>query len=211
MDISEKRVQEMKNIMQKDSKEEITDEQAREASYNLTRYIELVYEVAMKQARNEKRLKKEPKGFPIEGHYSCLICHTSIGPETGWYHWGGQRCLNCHRAIANGVIPAYMLKNDKSYFRIWYLANTWKVRTVSIRKMVREGKLKARDITDEKGGIIEQIFLKADNPDLIERYSPERKSYDRHREKMSRKSSRELRNQMMKDLSRKRKRFSEKI
>ncbi len=206
MELSEERIQELKEIMQKDSREEITDEKAREAAHNFAGYLDIVWEVAKRHVQNEKRLKAEPDGFPVEGTYNCLVCYTSINPQTGWYHKGGQRCLNCHRAIKNGVIPAYVIKHSDSFFRMWKVADMFKVRTVSVRKMIREGKLVAREITNEEGKILDYIFLKKDNPGLIERHNPEWKSYIRHRDKMTEKSKREFREEMRKDMAKLRKR-----
>lgn len=166
---------------------EYTDAEADEALNNLAGLFDILWRSANEMAKKDRRLKSEPDGFPVEGQYSCLICGNSIDESTGWYHWGGQRCLTCHRAILDGTIPSFILKHRDSYFKSWKIADMLKVKAPTIRKMVREGKLKAREILNENGKVHDYIFLKKENLGFTERYSPSRKSYDRHRDKQSKK------------------------
>ena len=190
---------EYKEIYKKQYGKELSDSDAQDQANRLVGLFDLLFKCAEKELIREKKLKKEPDGFPVDGDYNCRVCGNHINPQTGWYHKGGARCFPCHQAVLNGTVPSFVFKNDKSYFRTWYLAHCWNKRMVSIRKMVREGKLKARDILNDQGKIHEQIFLKKENPSLVERYSPERKSWDRNREKVAKAHSRKLKEEFRKE------------
>ncbi len=190
MDI-DKLTEEIKRIESKDGKE-ITDEEARKGAHNMVGLVELLFEIWRKDKVKKDRLKKEPDGFPVEGQYSCLICRGGIDGTTGWYDWYGQKCLLCQRAIKEGIIPAFICKNDNSYFSLSDLKYTFKLKHQAIMKYIREEKLKPRIILNNEGKPHEYIFLKKENPGLIERYSPERKSHDRNRDKVSKARTKEM-------------------
>lgn len=175
-------VEEMKELSRNHGKE-YSDSEAREAAWNLTRYAELVWEIAKRETEKKARLKKKPGGFPVDGSYSCLVCGNSINEQTGWYDWYGQTCLLCHKAIQDGVIPAFVCTHSDSYFPMWRLTSDWKVRTPRVLKYIKEGKIKPRIILNEEGKPHAYIFLRKENPDLIMKNNPVRKSYDRNRKK----------------------------
>jgi hypothetical protein len=209
MELTEEMIQEFKDTAKKDGKD-ITDEEAKEAAWGLIRYAELIYEVASRETQLTARLRKEPDGFPVDGSYSCLVCGNGINEQTGWYHWGGSRCLLCHKAVLNGTVPQFIFKNRDSYFSIWALSRILKMKNVNIYKLVREGKLKARIVLEENGKPHEYIFLKKENPGIREAYSPARKSYDRNRDKRNRVWAREEAKKMKADMLKIRKRHTPK-
>ena len=185
MDITEEKIQEMKDVAKRCG-EEWTDEEARKAAYNLQGYAELVIEIAMEEVKRNKRLKKEPNGFPPDGHYSCKICRSATNQETGWYDKYGFKCLLCQSALNEGVITTFALINDDSYFSMWKLTNDLNVRSVTIRKFIKQGRLKARIILNNEGKEHACIFLKKENPDLKMENNPVKKSYDRNKKKKDR-------------------------
>ncbi len=192
MDISQKQIDDMKEIYHREGKE-ISDAEAEEAAYNINNFIELIWELSIKQAKLKRRLKKEPDGFPVDGQYSCLICGNSITPENGWYDKWGQKCLLCTKAVKDGTIPAFICEGRDSYYSLWHLKDKFGIKTSAAKKLAKEGKLKARIVLTEDGRPHEYIFLKKENPELIDpdRHSPARKSYDRNRDKVSAASTRE--------------------
>ena len=191
MHISKELTDELKEIYKEKEGKDLSDQEADKMASDLVGFFDILWTVSQRQARLDRRLRKEPDGFPVDGNYSCLICHNSITEVNGWYHWGGQRCLLCHKAIKEGVIPAYVLKHRNSYFSKWELQDKFGVKPQSVKKLIREGKITARAILNENGSVHEYLFLKEDNPHIFDRYTPVRKSYDRHRAKESRKWSRE--------------------
>lgn len=186
MDISQKQIDDMKELYRKEGKE-ISDTEANDAAYNLANFAELILDISMKQAKLKHRLKKEPDGFPVDGQYSCLICGYSINSENGWYDKLGPKCLICTEAVKDGVIPAFVCENHDSYYKTWHLKDKFGIKTPTAKKLVKDGKLKARIILTADGRPHEYIFLKKENPELIDpdRDSPARKSYDRNRDKVS--------------------------
>ncbi|MCX6747851.1 MAG: hypothetical protein NTW98_02830 [Candidatus Nomurabacteria bacterium] len=165
--------------------EDISDEQASLETDKLVGFFDLLWKCAKEDAIKKKRLKKEPNGFPVDGTYSCLICSNRIDHTNGWYDWFGQTCLTCYKAVKDGVIPTFIFQHRNSYFSISSLKYTFDIKHQTAKKYIKEGKLVPRIILNENGTPHEYIFLKKENPGLIERYSPERKSYDRSRAKRS--------------------------
>lgn len=192
MEISDDLVQEMKDMAKKAGKEEPSDIEAREIAGRLVGLVELLFDHGMEEARKKQRLKKEPGGFPVEGSYSCLICHNGINPTTGWYDRWGPKCLVCQKALNEGVVPTFICEHHDSYYSMWHLKDRFGIKHQTAKKLIREGKLKARMILCDDGTVHEYVFLKKENPELIdpERPSPAWKSYQRHRNKEIDKSMR---------------------
>ena len=183
MTASEEMVQEMKRLYKEERNEELSDEKAQEAAQNLIGLAELMYEIAMKEVQLKRRLKKEPAGFPVDGNYSCTVCGGSINEQNGWHSWYGNTCPLCRKAITDGVIPTFVCTDRESCFSMWKLTSDLKVRTPTILKYIREGRIKARIVLNNEGKSHTYIFLRKENPNLIQKNSPERKSYDRNKKK----------------------------
>ena len=68
-----------------------------------------------------------------------------------------------------------------------------------MKKLVRENKLKARIVLNEEGKPYSYIFLKKENPELIDpdRYTPARKSYDKNYHKKIDKWSKNLKEELL--------------
>lgn len=192
MEISDKMVEEFKELHRNRFKEELTDSEARESARNLLGLVKLLVDISAKDLRRKARFKKEPDGFPVDGQYSCMVCRTYIDPTSGWFTYYGPVCLLCNKAIRNGAVPVFVLQNRNSYFLTWQLKSTFGIHPATARKYLRENKLIAREVLNENGSVHEHIFLKKENPGLIERPSPERKSYDRHQRKVNRQMIKEF-------------------
>ncbi len=184
----------------RENDEEITDEKAEEATNNLVGLVNLLFEMSMTESRRKKRLKSEPDGFPVDGMYTCLVCKNGINENTGWYSCYGNTCFNCLKALKEKLIPKYILDDSNSYFTMYDLNSTFNIKTQLAKKYIKEEKLIPRIILDNEGKSYYYIFLKKENPALIKRYSPTRKSYDRHRNKKLKKWSRETEKKLIDDL-----------
>lgn len=187
MTISQKHIDKFKKLYREKENREISDSEATEAAYNFYQLVELLYEISMREEKRKARLRKEPKGFLVDGQYSCVVCGNTIEEGSGWYDWHGNKCNLCQKALDEGVIPSFVCHNRDSFFRTWKLKSDLNLHHQTIKKMVKEGKLVAREILNSQGGVHEYIFLKKENPILIEKFNPVGKSYDRHREKEHRK------------------------
>ena len=95
-----------KEFKDKDGKE-MNDGEAQEALRNLAGLFEILYKGAVEDQRRKRRLKKEPEGFSLDGHYTCHVCHNTFGPDQNWYsRWGitGRLCL---QALKGGIVPEF--------------------------------------------------------------------------------------------------------
>lgn len=192
MRISKESADEFKRIFKEERGTELTDEEAMEAGNKLVGFFELLWEMSLKDQRRKNRLKEEPGGFPVDGHYSCIVCHQPIDENTGWYDENNQKCLSCQQAVDGGILPAYVCHHRKSFFLMWEMTSKFDIKTPTARKYVRQGELVAR-ITPAG----EYIFLKKENPRMYERYTAVRKSIDRHRQKESEAWTRKMKTEML--------------
>ena len=181
----------------KEKGDEMSDEDALDGARNMVDLAELFWEIAQRETKMKNRLKKEPGGFPVESGYSCMVCGAQINETNGWYDWYGYTCLLCRKAIQDGVIPTFVCRERESYFAMWALKYHFDIKYQTAKKYIRE--LKPRIILNENGKPHEYIFLKKENPKLIHRYNPTRKSYDRNREKVSKARSREMIKEMLQE------------
>ena len=146
MDLTNKHINELKIIYKEKEGKELSDEEARDAAYRLTRLVEILLELVMKDAERKKRLKKEPKGFHLEGTYNCILCHRTITDEEIWYDKDGQKCLVCQKAIDEEVVPPFVCINRDSFFLMWEMKSDFGLAHQTVKKFMREGKLVARII-----------------------------------------------------------------
>lgn len=164
-EIDEKYLSEYKRIMKKEYNYEPDDKEAREGANNLLNFFDLLYGVAKEEYLRTQRLKKEPKGFHLEEgkFYNCLICRDTISGQQTWWDKGGVKCLNCQRAVNKKIIPRNLGKKRDTWYDSWDLKSKFGIHPSSIKKLVREGKLKSRTITNEVGGNHLQVFLTKEN------------------------------------------------
>lgn len=197
MTLSQKSIDEYKEIFKKEYGKELTDAEAYESAHNLVNFFKILMEGAEEDFRRKRRLKKEPDGFYLDGGpYSCLICRQNIPVGQAWYDQWGQKCSLCQKAVKERIVPGFVCRARDSWFATWELKSKFKIHPATARKMVRLGQLKARIVPAENGAPYEYVFLKKENPGLISRYSAERKSYDRHRKKVSEAQIREERKKL---------------
>lgn len=113
--ISEKRIKELQVIMKEEHSQELTWAEASEAAHNLVGFAEVLYNIGKREFELTNRLKENPEGFHMpEGTFSCCICSGQVAGENSWYDANGIKCVNCQRALNEGLIPASVCKNDDS-------------------------------------------------------------------------------------------------
>ena len=201
MSLSKERIDEFKDIYRKENDKELTDAEASEAANNLVNFFELLWEISSRDMQRKKRLKKEPGGFHItDGTYNCSVCGKAITGDESWYDRWGVKCLLCTKAVKEGILPGFVCEEHDSHYKMWQLKDKFNIHPQAVMKMVRLGELKARIVLAENGKPYEYIFLKKENPHLTCRYSPERKSYDRHRDKENKIHAREWKIEMREKL-----------
>lgn len=171
--LSDKAIQEFKNIYKMEYKKDLTDAEARDGAERLVGFFDILLQVAEKDYRRKLKLKDSPKGFPIDddGTYSCFICYKSITTVNGWYDKYGLKCLNCQRAVENKIIPPIVFKDRKSWITNWELKDKFGIHPSTARKLIRKGKLKARVINEENGSVHYTIYLLSENKDFLKNYN----------------------------------------
>ena len=201
MSLSKETIEEFKEIFKKEYGKELSDQEAYESATNLTGFFEVLYECANKDYQRKQQLKKEPEGFHLtDGIYNCSICYRQVTGDKSWYDKWGTKCLLCTKAVKEGVVPPFVCTDRDSWYAMWQLEKKFGIKHPTAIKLVRLGKLKARIVSYESGKPYEYVFLKKENPDLVdpERKSPARKSYDRNYNKVMDARIREEKNKLRK-------------
>ena len=168
MQPSKQSIEEFKEIYKKEYGKELSNEEAYEAASNLLQFAEILYEFAREEAIKKEKLKKYPKGFHLDdGPYNCLVCYKQVTGEESWWDLLGPKCIPCQKAIENGVIPKYVCKNRDSWYAMRELKDKFGIHPATAKKMIREGKLKARIIKDEQGRDYFYVFLAEENSKFL--------------------------------------------
>lgn len=174
----------------------ITEAEAREQGERLVGLFRVLLEADREERQKKARLKAEPDGFPAEC-YTCPLCDQMVAPAQGWYDRWGVKCANCQRAVASGAVPGFAVGRHDSRYITWDLKSRFGIHHATAHKLVRQGKLVARPITNEAGRTVELVFLKKENMALAaadpHRKSPAEKSWMRSRDKTSKRLAREWR------------------
>ncbi|MDD5688666.1 MAG: hypothetical protein PHQ76_00090 [Caldisericia bacterium] len=186
MSLPKEAIDEFKEIYKKNYEKELTDAEASEAANNLVGLFKLLYDCSIKELQRKQRLKKEPEGFHLDGEYTCCICHRQVAGNENWYDKWGIKCLLCQKTVKEGLVPPFVCKDRDSWYAMFELQSKFGIKHQTAKKMVRLGELKAKIVPYENGNPYEYVFLKKENPNLIDpdRYSPARKSYDRNYNKV---------------------------
>lgn len=172
--LTDKELDKFIDICQQDGISYSSRDEARESAQRLFSLYDVLFEGAMEQLKWDKRLEKEPKGFPIasEGR-TCSLCKRNVQGEV-WYDKWGMRCLDCQDAYRKKIVPGYVFNDHDNKKHITGSQLNWRfgLHAQTIKKLVRNGVLKARVVTSKNYGDT-LVFLKRENPDMaavIEQY-----------------------------------------
>lgn len=166
--LTDKQIQEFKDIYEKDTGKEISWEEAADAARNMIGFAKLLLELGEKDHKRQLRLKKEPKGFHLEGEgYSCFICGNHVSNEETWYDKYGIKCLICQKAIDKKLIPATAAKNKENWYSAYDLESRFNINRHGLKRFIKEGILKPRVVPNSAGKPHVQIFLIKDNADTL--------------------------------------------
>ena len=165
MSLSEKSIKEFQDIFKKEYGKELNYDEAAEAGRNLVGLFDILLRGHAEELRLKEKLKDSPKGFSLmDGKtYNCGICHNYIKDEQLWYDKWGKKCLACQDAVNKKIIPGKICYNDKYWYATWEFDTYFKLKSPTVRKLVRQGVLKARIVP--KTGF--EIFLIKENVDVL--------------------------------------------
>ncbi|MFA5877915.1 MAG: hypothetical protein WC845_00940 [Candidatus Staskawiczbacteria bacterium] len=196
MSISKERIDDFKEIFKKEYGKELTDAEAYESAHNLLGFVQVLYDIHRKEVQRKYRLRKEPQGFNLtDGIYDCSICRQQQPEGQIWYDKWGITCSTCRKAVQTGVVPSFICNQRHSWYPMWQIESNFGIKWQRARKMAREGTLKAKIVPAENGNPYEYIFLKKENPELVDpdRSNPCRKSWDRNQNKIAKAKTKEAR------------------
>lgn len=148
----------------------LTDKEGQEfyeMKSGLERLGKLMEEFKEQDKARDEKLKANPKGFHLDGSYTCAICGQHTPPGDNWYDKYGIKCLVCQKAIDEGEIPAKLAKDKDSWYSKWDLESNFNLKAPTISKWVRHGILKSRTISNYGKGVHAEIFLLEDNKDFL--------------------------------------------
>lgn len=168
MQLSKERIQEFKGLLEKEKGEKVSWEEAQEGAYNLTRFVELMFDCWREDERRKKKLEEDPGGFHLEGvGYTCHICRDSISNEETWYDKWGIKCLVCQKAIDKKLIPASCAKNEDSWYSKYDLKSRFNIDHHALRRFMKDGILRSRIVPDSTGKPHTHLFLIKDNKNTL--------------------------------------------
>ena len=168
MQLSDGTIKEFQGHFKKKYGQELSRGEAEESARNLVGLVEILWELYLKDKERQKKLEQFPKGFHLDadGH-SCSICSNSMPKEQSWYDKWGMKCLTCQKAIDRKIIPGSAAKDKDSWYSVYDLESSFKLKSTTITKFIRQGILKARIIPGPSGRPHAKIFLIKDNKDTL--------------------------------------------
>ena len=164
-EISEEHFKEFMRICEKEGIKYDTEAEYRHSARNLVGFVDTLLKMSHDDLLRQKRLESEPKGFEMEGEgRTCPLCGRSNYDLKLWYDKWGLKCMDCQNALNKKIIPGYVFKDYKDEKHITASTLSWKMdlRHQTIRKLVRQGKLIAREIPINRT----IVFLREENPDI---------------------------------------------
>lgn len=165
-DISDAHLKEFKELCEKEGIKYETELEYKQSAMNLVNFVGTLVEIDMEERERKHRLEKEPKGFELEGKgRSCSLCGRSVYEGYGWYDKWGFKCTNCQDAVNKRKIPGSLCRDWDHKKSIPDTTLAWKsgLHAQIIRKLIRNGKIKAREIPHGPF-----MILRKDNPNIAE-------------------------------------------
>lgn len=164
----EKLKAELKEILEKSAGREVSESELNESEFWLKQYADLMYRIYQTDQERQQKLKENPKGFHLEGQgYSCAICGKSVSDQETWYDKHGVKCLVCQKAIDDKIIPATAASDKDCWYSVLDFEHSFFINRYGVRRLVKEGLLKPRIIPSSTGRPHCQIFLIADQQDVL--------------------------------------------
>lgn len=173
--LSDKAVQEFKDIFKKEYGQELSDAEARDQGERLIGFFDILYKQALTEHRRKLRLKKEKiKGFYLDDEntrYTCAVCRETVQSKNIWWNPKGLRCRDCWRNIKNRVIPSLTYDSDnKVWMKEWEISSEYSIHPSTRRKLERDGALKGRHLKRKDGSTYCTVYLIKENEDFFKKY-----------------------------------------
>jgi hypothetical protein len=144
----------------------LTEEKGREyqdEKYRMEQMGELGKKWKEEDERRKKKLEENPKGYHLEGRYSCGICGSGTPEGDNWYDEHGIKCLICQKVIDEGEVPATVASDKESWYSKYDLEDRFNLKGAALNRWIKEGILKSRTISVYGKGSHYELFLIEDN------------------------------------------------
>jgi hypothetical protein len=178
--ISDELLEEFQGIAKESGIEFKSRQEAWESANNLVNFFDVLVRIDQEERRRAARLKDEPKGFAVPGEgRTCSLCKNYLDDQDMWYDKWGLKCLHCQEALDKKLIPVYVFKDFDNKEHANASTLSWKlgVYPTTIRKLVRQRKLKARTVPGN--GTL--VFLRTENPDIVAIIEAEKKAMEQRK------------------------------
>ena len=165
MSLSDKSIKEFQKIFKKEYGKEISYKKAAESGERLVGLFKILYDCEIKDSQRKEKLKEFPNGYSLmdSSFYNCGICHSHIKDEQLWYDKWGIKCLACQNAVNKKIVPGEICHNNKLWYATWEFESYFKLKSLTVRKLERQGILNARTIPNT--GF--KVFLIKENTDTL--------------------------------------------
>lgn len=164
--ISDKSLKEFKELSDEKGITYESDAEMERQAHALVDYVDILITMDQEEKARKKRLETEPKGYALEGKgRNCSLCGRGIYEGDGWYDKWGFKCMNCQDAVNKKKIPGSLCGDwdHKKCITDTSLSYRADMHTQTIRKLIRQGKIKARQIPNGPF-----VILRKDNPNLMD-------------------------------------------
>jgi len=171
--LKDKDYEEFKKISEELGHKYETELEMKQSANNLVRYLKVLIEMDQADKERKHRLEAEPKGFSMPGNgRNCSLCRQGVYEDSGWYDKWGFKCMNCQKAVDKKQIPGSLCRDYKNEKCITDsdLSYKSKLHVQTIRKLIRQGKIKAREIPHGP-----YMILRKDNPNILDVLEAEQK------------------------------------
>lgn len=165
MSLSEKSIKEFQEIFKNKYGKELSYNEAAEAGEQLVSYFKLLQDCVIRDLQRKKKLAEFPNGYSFTdgGIYNCGICYTQVKDDQLWYDKWGVKCLACQDAVNKKIVPGKICHNSELWYATWEFDSCFKLKAPTVRKLTRQGVLKARTIP----GNGFKVFIVKENADTL--------------------------------------------
>lgn len=166
-EVSDKYLAEFKELCDKKGIKYETEAEYEQSARNLVGFMDVLVQIDMEERRRKTRLEKEPNGFAMIGEgRNCSLCKRMVyDKEEGWYDKWGFKCPTCQNAVEKHIIPGSLCHdhNNEKCITDSGLAGKTNLYAQTIKKLVRQGKIKARQIPNGP-----YLILRKENPNIAD-------------------------------------------
>ncbi|HSU27046.1 MAG TPA: hypothetical protein VLJ68_01615 [Chitinophagaceae bacterium] len=163
----QQQLQKLKALLEKAHGRAMTEDELIQSFWFVKRLANTICDSSRREDAYKKMLEENPKGFQIEGGFTCLVCGLSVLNENFWYDKNGIKCMSCQKALDKKLIPKSAINNKDSWYSIYDLEQFFNIDRADLTKYVKSSLLKKRIVPSDRRKPHLEIFLIKDNKDVL--------------------------------------------